>query len=57
MYHRAEFIPPSRQRELEDVLLESKKQGIVYFRLTDQELAEFAQNDNKILNKYTTGNY
>ena len=53
----AEFISPSRQRELQDVLLESKKQGVVYFRLNDQELEEFAQNENKILSKYTKGDY
>ena len=48
----SEFIPHTRQRELENVLLESKKQGIVYFRLTDQEIEEFAQNENKIINKF-----
>ena len=48
----AEFIPPTRQRELQDVLLESKKQGVVYFRLTDQEIDEFARNENKILGKF-----
>ena len=51
----AEFIPPSRQRELQDVLLESKKKGVVYFRLTDQELEEFAANENKIITKYVNG--
>ena len=51
----AEFIPPTRQRELQNVLLESKKQGIVYFRLTDQEIEEFAQNENKIINKFVKG--
>ena len=51
----AEFIPVSRQRELQDVLLESKKKGVVYFRLTDQELEEFAANENRIINKYVGG--
>ena len=51
----AEFIPPTHQRELQDVLLESKKQGVVYFRLTDQELEEFATHENKILSKYVNG--
>ena len=51
----AEFIPPSRQRELQDVLLESKKKGVVYFRLTDQETEEFANNENRILDKFING--
>jgi len=51
----AEFIPVSRQRELQDALLESKKKGVVYFRLTDQELEEFAANENRIINKFING--
>jgi hypothetical protein len=51
----AEFIPLSRQRDLEDALLESKKQGVVYFKLTDSELAEFANNENKIIDKFVRG--
>jgi phosphoglycerate-specific signal transduction histidine kinase len=51
----AEFIPLSRQRDLQDALLESKKQGVVYFNLTDSDLAEFAANDNKNSDTYMRG--
>jgi hypothetical protein len=37
----SEFIPPSRQREYEEVLVESKKMGVIYFRLPSNEAEEF----------------
>ena len=37
----SEFIPPTRQREYEEVLAESKKLGVAYFRLPSNETEEF----------------
>jgi hypothetical protein len=37
----SEFISPARQREYEEVLAESKKLGVYYFRLPSSEVEEF----------------
>jgi predicted DNA-binding protein len=47
----SEFVHPSRQREFEETLAESKKLGIYYFRLPSNEAAEFLKEDGKLKNR------
>ena len=41
----SEFVPPARQREYDEVLAESKKMGVVYFRLPSNEAESFLKGE------------
>ncbi len=46
-YIMSEILPPSKQKDFEDVQRKSKAMAIAYLKLNTQEFADFAQSEDK----------